>query len=182
MPSLKTLFLSLVAMTTNTITTAFAAPINPPFSVLAKRAEYHPASALRDDDYCGEAVPRYTYGSSAPKVADCQALDDVHPGPGYWLVTAAETRAKEASGEDRWTRLAVSGTCVFEVRLGYHQSDDELGVVDYRFGTNDVRFYVRAHATDAAARDGRVGVSSGVWCRRGNVQGQVTVEFRIVHV
>ncbi|KAL2186895.1 hypothetical protein L209DRAFT_763927 [Thermothelomyces heterothallicus CBS 203.75] len=115
---------------------------------LTRRANYHSSSAPQEDDYCGEAVPRYSHGPSAPLVADCRAL----------------------------------GTCAVEVRLS-HQNDAARGgpaVVDYRFGTNDLRFYVRAHLTDANARDGRAGVSSGVWCRRGDVQGQMLVDFRFV--
>ncbi|KAK4034471.1 hypothetical protein C8A01DRAFT_18714, partial [Parachaetomium inaequale] len=134
----------------------------------------HPSPST-EDDYCGEAVPSYTFGPSAPLAADCAALYQANPGPGYWLVPAAETNAKDATS-DRWTRLAVSGTCAFEVRLS---RDNKEGVVDYRFGTNDVRFYIRAHASEGNAEEGRVAVRSGVWCRR--VEGtQARVDWRVV--
>ncbi|KAL2172354.1 hypothetical protein VTG60DRAFT_6193 [Thermothelomyces hinnuleus] len=179
----RAVLLALATLTATGITTAAAPTGSGP---LTRRADYHPSSAPQEDDYCGEAVPRYSHGPSAPLVADCRALPDAHPGPGYWLVTAGETESREAAAaagaDDRWTRLAASGTCAVEVRLS-HQNDAARGgpgVVDYRFGTNDLRFYVRAHLTDANARDGRAGISSGVWCRRGDVQGQVVIDFRFV--
>ena len=77
-------------------------------------------------------------------------------------------------------RLAASGSCAFDVRLAGNAG----GVVDYRFGTNDLRFYIRGHASPSQAQDGRVSVSSGVYCRRLGVNdngGMVFVDWRVVH-
>ncbi|KAK3291541.1 uncharacterized protein B0H64DRAFT_409243 [Chaetomium fimeti] len=179
MPSLKTLLLA--GLTTLTATT-LAAPTttpNPTTALISKRATYHPSESA-ENDYCGEANPRATSGDDRPLVDDCTALRAAHEASGYWLVTAAETRAAQDSGAERWTRLDEKGTCAFEVRLSTdNDGEGEPGVVDYRFGTNDLRFYISAHAGKGNAVDGRVGVSSGVWCRR--VEGeQVRVDWRVV--
>jgi hypothetical protein len=141
--------------------------------MLAKRVEYHPAGG-GEDDYCGEANPQYTYGSSAPLASDCKAMYQAHPGPGYWAISAGETDYNS----DKWARLAASGTCAFEVRLSHEQENNK---VDFRFGTNDLSFYVRAHAKESQAKDGRVSVMSGVWCSRKPADGKVAVDWRIVH-
>ncbi|KAH6842317.1 hypothetical protein B0I37DRAFT_381664 [Chaetomium sp. MPI-CAGE-AT-0009] len=167
MPSLKTLLLALTTLTA-TIAAPTTTPSNPTTALISKRATYHPSTST-EDDYCGEANPQYTHGSTNPLAADCAALYEAHPGPGYWLVPAAETRAAQDSGADRWTRLAASGSCAFEVRLSRdNDGAGEPGVVDYRFGTNDLRFYVRAHAGEGQAEGGRV---EGV---------QVRVDWRVV--
>ncbi|KAK4120102.1 hypothetical protein N657DRAFT_649449 [Parathielavia appendiculata] len=177
MPSLTKLVLALAVLTT---TTTLAAPASlttttttttPHQPRLSKRLEYQPSSGA-EDDYCGEANPQYTYGPSAPLASDCKAMYEAHPGPGYWLISASET------DNNNWARLAASGSCAFEVRLG---SDNRGGKVDFRFGTNDVRFYTRSHAGASQARDGRVSVESPVWCSRKPADGMVAVDWRVAH-
>lgn len=163
MLSLNTKFLALAALAT----TALSAPTTP----LSARADYSPVT---DDDYCGEAaVLHYSYGNSAPLSSDCTKLYQSNPGPGRWAISTAETQSRKASA-DGWTRLAASGTCAFEVRLA--QPD----VVDYQFGTNDLRFYVRGYAGEGQAQDGRVSASSTVLCGR-DQGGQAAVEWRVAH-
>ena len=177
MPSLKTLIMALTAAVTLAAPTANANTNTTPSSPLAKRAVYYSAAEY-DADYCGEAVPTYTYGSNTPLVADCAVIYQNNPGPGYWAISAAETNA---SADDRWVRLAASGTCAFEVRLS---SVSHPVAVDYRFGTNDVKFYIQGHATASQAQNGRLSVQSGVYCRRLGLYdngGMVTAAWRIVH-
>jgi len=171
MPSLKTLLLTLASLT---LPTALAAP-STTSSPLSKRATYHPSSPPERDDYCGEAVPTYTYGSSAPLATDCEAMPPLYPGPGYWTVSTAETNA----APDRWVRLVASGTCAFEVRW----NSATAPVQDYRFGSNDLGFYVRSHASRYQAQDGRVSVKSGVWCSRNGTAegGMASLDWRVVH-
>ncbi|KAK4154066.1 hypothetical protein C8A00DRAFT_14795 [Chaetomidium leptoderma] len=149
----------------------------------ATAASYHPAPPP-ENDYCIEGSPvTQTYGPSAPLAADCTTLYQANPGPGYWQMSSTQTG---------WTRLAASGTCAIEVRLSSSSttsastSSGDQGGGEYRFGTNDVRFFIRANAGAAQAREGRVGVSSGVWCRRqqqaaGGGGGLVGVDWRVVH-
>ncbi|KAH6617536.1 hypothetical protein F5144DRAFT_499149 [Chaetomium tenue] len=180
MLSLKTLVVTGLTTLTTLTTTTFAAPTttpNTPATLLSKRADYQSST---DDDYCGEANPQYTYGSNTPLAADCKSLYEANAGPGYWSVSAAETRSLDSSA-DRWTRLAAQGSCAFEVRLSReNDGEGKAGLVEYRFGTNDVAFYIKSHAGSGAARDGRVGVSSGVWCRREKGEAQVRVDWRVV--
>jgi hypothetical protein len=173
MPSLTKLVLALGALTTALAAPASFHTSSQPTTTLAKRFEYHPAGG-GEDDYCGEANPQYSYGSSAPLAADCRAMYQAHPGPGYWAISAGETDYNA----DRWARLAASGTCAFEVRLSHEQENNK---VDFRFGTNDLSFYVKAHAKESQAKDGRVSVMSGVWCSRKPADGKVAVDWRIVH-
>lgn len=182
MPSLKALLLA--GLTTLTATT-LAAPTTTPhlttLTTISKRAEYHPSPAT-ENDYCGEANPQLTYGDNTPLAADCKALYEANSGPGYWTVSAAETRALDnAGGADRWTRLAAQGSCAFEVRLSRENDGaGKPGLVDYRFGTNDMAFYIKAHASEGAAKGGRIAARSGVWCRREQGQAQVRLDWRIV--
>lgn len=173
MPSLKALLITLASFA---LPTALAAPITPSTAApaLSKRATYHPSSPPERDDYCGEAVPTYTYGPSAPLAADCQGMPQAYPGPGYWTVSAAETNA----APDGWIRLVASGTCAFEVRWSWTGAAQ-----DYRFGTNDLGFYVRGHANQAEAQDGRVSVKSGVYCSRDGTAegGMIGLEWRVIH-
>ncbi|KAK4096348.1 hypothetical protein N658DRAFT_501686 [Parathielavia hyrcaniae] len=175
MPSLTNLVLALAALTSTytlaapaTLTTTNTQP------ALSKRFSYHPSLPGERDDYCGEANPQYSYGPSTPLAADCQATYQPYPGPGYWLVSAGETNA----ATDQWVRLAASGTCAFEVRLSEPGANQPQ--VDFRFGTNDLRFYTKGHASEWYAQDGRVSVRSGVWCSS-PADGMVTVHWRIVH-
>ncbi len=174
MPSLKALLFTLAAALT--LPATLAAPTTRPVSPLTKRAVYHSTSGA-DDDYCGEANPQYSTGSTSPLVADCAAIYQNNPGPGYWAISAAETTA---STNDRWVRLAASGTCAFEVRL---RPSNNGGVPqDYRFGTNDVRFYIQSHASASQAQNGRVSVESPVYCRRLGINdngGMVFVDWRV---
>lgn len=173
MPLLTKLLLVMAA----TVTAIFAAPTtfqetNPSLPVLIKRADYHP-SPSSEDDYCGEANPQYLTDQSSPLASDCAAIYKAHPGPGYWIISAAETNSKP----EPWVRLASSGSCAFEVRLG------QQTVVEYRFGTNDVKFYISSHATETQGKDEKVEVRSGVWCNRHGVKNErVSVDWRVVHV
>ena len=166
MPSLAKLLLALAATAT---TLTLAAPTTA--HDITKRADYHPSPAT-ENDYCGEAVPRFLTDDASPLASDCAAIYKAHPGPGYWLVSPSETKANP----DGWVRLGASGSCAFEVRL------DQEEVVEYRFGTNDLGFYIKSHATEGQGQDGRVEVRSGVWCNRHGYEGQrVGVVWRVVH-
>ncbi|KAK4240093.1 hypothetical protein C8A03DRAFT_13566 [Achaetomium macrosporum] len=192
MPSLST---KLLVFTLSTAPTALTAPA--PFSLNTrdapshlslsnlKRAVYTTASSpgtYTKDDYCGEANPAYTSSpSTSPLATDCVALYNAHPGPGYWTISSADTAASEGEGRDGWVRLGQSGSCAFEVRWssGNGNGDGEVG--EYKFGTNDLRFYIRAHverATEGEKVDGRVGVSSTVWCDTGSGMG--FVDWRVI--
>ncbi|KAL2257196.1 hypothetical protein VTK26DRAFT_524 [Humicola hyalothermophila] len=155
---------------------AAAAPSTSPASALAKRADYHPVSSKGEADYCGEAVPGYTTNEHSPLAADCQQIARDHPGPGYWRVGAAETAA---AGRDGWVRLAQSGSCAFEVNLDLYYDGQE--VVDYKFGTNDLGFYIRSHANPNEPKlPGRVEVHSSVYCstsRQKDEEGQMVFVF-----
>lgn len=173
----------LVALAAFTTTTTLAAPTSSdtsthqttPQPVLNKRADYHAVSVLGDSDYCGEASPHYSFGDTAPLAADCTALYQANAGPGYWQISPAET----SSAPDRWVRLAASGTCAFEVR---QSPDGGAETVEYRFGTNDVRFYIRSHASEYEAKDGRVAANAVVACRlEGIPRGSARVDWRVVH-
>jgi hypothetical protein len=183
MPSLKSLLLAgLATLTTTTLAAPTTIPNPTILTTVSKRAEYHP-SPQTENDYCGEAATVHvTHGDNTPFAKDCRALYEAHKGPGYWTVSAAETRAlDDAAGADRWTRLAAQGSCAFEVRLSReNDSPGKAGLVDYRFGTNDMAFYIKAHASESVAKAGRIGVRSGVWCRREKGQAQVRLDWRIV--
>jgi hypothetical protein len=167
MPSLAKLLLALAATAT---TLTLAAPTTTSHDI-TKRATYHPSPAT-ENDYCGEAVPTFLTDASSPLASDCAAIYKAHPGPGYWLVSPAETKANP----EGWVRLGASGSCAFEVRL------DQKEVVEYRFGTNDLGFYIKSHATEGQGKDGKVEVRSGVWCRRHGFAGpRGGVAWRVVH-
>ncbi len=176
MLSLKALLFTLSAALT--LPATLAAPTTTPASSLTKRVVYHPASGA-DDDYCGESNPQYTTTSTSPLAADCAVIYQNNPGPGYWTISAAETTA---STNDRWVRLAASGTCAFEVRL---RPSNNGGVSeDYRFGTNDVRYYLQGDATASHSQNGRVSVESPVYCRRLGINdngGMVFVDWRVTN-
>jgi hypothetical protein len=178
MLSLTRTLLALAAFTTlTTAAPSSPSPATSPPAALTKRADYHPVDALGLADYCNEAVPRYTYGPNAPLVTDCQAIPVANPGLGYWAVSGAEQTAK---GAERWVRLAASGTCAFEVRMD-PEATDVAG--DFRFGTNDLGFYIRSHAGQGDAQDGRLEVRAGVWCHTTRAAGgkMVEVNWRVVH-
>ncbi|KAK3899269.1 hypothetical protein C8A05DRAFT_37122 [Staphylotrichum tortipilum] len=162
MPSLSTLLLTLGAAA---LTLAAPSP-NPPSTLktspstpftLSKRTIAYQSS--NDCDYCGEAVPQYTFDAAQPLAADCVQITKDHPGPGFWTIP---TSATLAAGPERWVTLAASGTCAFQVQQDLWETE----VVEYQFGTNDLGFYVRSHASTYQAQDGRVGVTSSVYCRR----------------
>ncbi|KAK3305187.1 uncharacterized protein B0T15DRAFT_531572 [Chaetomium strumarium] len=187
MPSLTRTLLRLL-LTLSLTPTTLAAPTTPSSlttrNLLSHRAvvftqasSSSPDGTYIKDDYCGEAKPSYTTttttsSSSSPLAADCVALYNANPGPGYWTISTA---AK--GGEDGWVRLGQSGSCAFEVRW----NENGEGVGEYKFGTNDLRFYIRAYverAPQGQVVEGRVGVSSTVWCDTG--RGMGFVDWRVV--
>ena len=176
MPSLKALLFTVTAALT--LPATLAAPTTTPASPLTKRAVYHSAGG-GDDDYCGEANPQYSTTSTSPLAADCAGIYQNNPGPGYWAIAAAETTA---STDDRWVRLAASGTCALEVR--FRPSNNGGVPQDYRFGTNDARFYIQSHASASQSQNGRVSVWSPVYCRRlgyNDNAGMVFVDWRVTN-
>ena len=96
MPSLTKTILAIAAFSP----LALAAPSS---TTLTKRADYHPTTDANQADYCGEAVDRYSTNDNSPLASDCQQIARDHPGPGYWLITSAETAAV---GKDGFVRLA----------------------------------------------------------------------------
>ncbi|GAB1319721.1 hypothetical protein MFIFM68171_09931 [Madurella fahalii] len=151
--------------------------------VRGKRAAYTSVSILFDATYCSEADPDYSYGPDQPLAADCQALASRWPSGsggqtsvlGYWSVAAGEM----AAAPERWVRLAQQGSCALDVRL----SRESHPAVDrgFRFGTNDLGYYLRRHASEGVAQDGRVGAWSPVICRsEGQGQPALRVQWRIV--
>jgi hypothetical protein len=174
---------SLLLLALTGTTTTLAAPAatfhavtpNPAASLagLSKRATFY---SNNDDDYCGEGSPTYYTDASAPLAADCKALVAANAGPGYWVVSAAETTAE---GPEAWIRLAASGTCAVDVQWSDGNRFFGIGLQDYRFGTNDLQFYVNSYALENVA-DGRVGVQpDSVYCYSGTQM--VYVNWRVAH-
>lgn len=164
-----TLLLALTARLT------LAAPTTTPnpLTILTTRATYQPG-APSEDDYCGEAVPSYWYTDSAPLMSDCLAIPAAHPGPGYWTVSADDTNA---SSDLRFVRIATSGTCAFEVRWAYDNDDQNppLPVQAYRFGTNDLQFYINSYYAQGSDQsvNGRLECAGNVECWTGSVMGVI---------
>jgi hypothetical protein len=181
MPSLTSTLVVLLTLSLSPTTLAAPAPSSPATrGLLSQRAvftaAFSPGTYIKDD-YCGEANPSYASSPSAsPLATDCVALYNANPGPGYWTVSSADT----AKGKDGWVRLGQSGSCAFEVRWS-SSGNEKQPQGEYKFGTNDLRFYVRTHVERAAEGekvDGRVGVSSTVWCDTG--RGMGFVDWRVV--
>ncbi|AEO64712.1 1784e81b-ecdc-4233-989d-25db7792550f [Thermothielavioides terrestris] len=167
MPSLITTLL-LVLAASFTLAAPTASPASP--ALLSKRATYHTTNRPTDyrDDYCGEATPVFTTPSNAPLVSDCLAIAAAYPGSGYWIVAAGETAA---SADSRWVTLAAHGSCAFQTRWAYdNDAAGRAAPEDYRFGTNDLRFYVTQYYTQHAdqAVDGRLQAAAEVQCYTGS--------------
>lgn len=168
MPSLtNTILLALAACTPFALAApSFHTSTEP--TTLAKRADYYPVTALGYADYCGEADENYKTNDNSPLIADCQQIPKDHPGYGYWLITVAETNALGSNG---WVRLAQSGTCAFEVAWVFSNSNGE--VVDYKFGTNDLGFYIRSYAHENNPNyPGKVEMGYSVACGTTRVPGE----------
>ena len=154
-------------------------------TTLIKRTQFYPGNQKAgEDDWCEKyQMGQFTRGNSnRAKSADCEAILQDIPTPGYWLITLDDTKAHEKNG--RWVQIAKHSTCAFDVRLSKaYKQDRPENMWDFKFGTEDMWWAISNYAWDPDTKDGTVQVWSGLWCHpKVKHHGkQMRVDWRMVH-